>query len=203
MSFRPANPSKAKPASSSSSYPSSSFIDSSYNVTTTFRIQDIPVNSSKEDFHQALAVNLGLNPAQVLVHSFSSDTSETRTATASFTHRPKFFLSLGQLKNLPEDETGTHEGCIVSLPELGGYVRIDHHFRGFTPLSPIPQEDQVDRLVEYDSPDNGDLALCSVSNHSPAVSSFMVLGAMLWARLEIPGAISPGSETGSHSQLRI
>lgn len=80
------------------------------------------------------------------VHSFSSDGPLYRTATITFSDTPSTLYSAGA-----DNVRGKRTEWTLDIVHPGSkqidIVRIDIHFTGFTPLSPLDNDEE--HLIEY------------------------------------------------------
>jgi hypothetical protein len=102
---------------------------------TTYRVSRIPDFYSAETFHDALRASLQLEQRITLtVHSFASDGSHQRTSTITFSDNPALLDS--------HDKAEWKVGLIRPSSTHTDMVFIDTHFIGFTPLSPLANEEE-------------------------------------------------------------
>ena len=118
---------------------------------TVFRITRIPATIDRGQLRAVLGEILEQDSQNFRIHSLASDASDAtdpqcRVATVSFHTRPT-------LLQAPEDKADDQCQWDFELPQSSGShtkeVRIyfDTHMNGFTPLSPI--EDEERHTIEY------------------------------------------------------
>ena len=107
----------------------------------------IPNTYDATSFQNALRISLGLESHTTLtIHSFASDWSQQRTATITFSDTPSGLYSVG-VDDVCGKTTEWKVNIVHPLSTQTDTVCIDTHFKGFTPVSPLANDEE--HLIEY------------------------------------------------------
>jgi hypothetical protein len=114
---------------------------------TTYRVSQIPATYDSVSLHDALCVSLQLEQHVTLtIHSFASKGLQQRMSTITFSDTPSRLCSAGA-----DDGRGNTTEWRVDIVHPSSTqtdtVCIDTHFTGFTPLSPLANDEE--HLIEY------------------------------------------------------
>jgi hypothetical protein len=123
---------------------------SSNRLPVTYRVQDLPGATSRDDAIQLLEAAVGLNKrcSDIKVHSLADDPYYSGKKTATITLKdlayvlPKTAHRNKWVFDLSDHPSGLDGG---SLPT--GFLTVDTHFEGFTPLNSF--EDDSKHQYEY------------------------------------------------------
>jgi hypothetical protein len=121
-------------------------VGSSKSQWTTYRVTEIPNTYDEASFHHALRISLQLESHTTLtIHSFASNWSQQRIATITFSNTPSRLSSAGA-DDTRGKTTGLGVNIVHPLSTQTDTVCIDTHFTGFTPVSPLYNDEE--HLIE-------------------------------------------------------
>jgi hypothetical protein len=110
-------------------------------------VTGIPNTYDEASFHHALRIGLQLESHTTLkIHSFASNWSQQRIATITFGDTPSRPSSAGA-DDARGKTTEWRVNIVHPLSTQTDTVYIDTHFTGFTPLSPLHNDEE--HLIEY------------------------------------------------------
>jgi hypothetical protein len=110
-------------------------------------VSPIPNTYDATSFHDALRISLQLESHTTLtIHSFASDWSQQRTATITFSDTPSGLYSVG-VDDVCGKTTEWKVNIVHPLSKQTDTVCIDTHFTGFTPVSPLTNDEE--HSIEY------------------------------------------------------
>ena len=142
---RPAKRRRVGKGNDTPSRSSKSNVDSAKAQWTTYRVSGIPDTYDEGSFREALHASLQLNQHTALsIHSFASNRSQGRSATITFSNTPTRLRSTEA--DAGSKTTEWPVDIVHPLSTQTDTICIDTHFRGFTPISPVANDEE--HLIE-------------------------------------------------------
>jgi hypothetical protein len=110
-------------------------------------VSQIPHFYDEDSFRNALLVSLQLEKHITLtIHSFASITPGLRTTTITFSDDPSWLYS-ATAEDARQKPTEWRVELVHQPSTQKDTVLIDTHFKGFTPVSPLANDEE--HLIEY------------------------------------------------------